>query len=114
MYRLAVTGVAAFDPVRAAGVDVVTMSPALSRRPASTPTWSSYSNHRWPGGHCAPTGEQKTFAAKLPAAVVGLILGSCAHTLQLPGWLGHPFVAYRLANVPGTASPSVPTPVCWS
>jgi poly-gamma-glutamate synthesis protein (capsule biosynthesis protein) len=55
-------------------------------------------NHWGQEGNSCPTGEQKTFAAKLATAGADLIIGSHAHTLQGSGWLGRTFVAYGLAN----------------
>jgi poly-gamma-glutamate synthesis protein (capsule biosynthesis protein) len=55
-------------------------------------------NHWGQEGNSCPTGEQKTFAAKLAAAGADVIIGSHVHTLQGSGWMGHTFVAYGLAN----------------
>jgi len=49
------------------------------------------------GDQC-PTGEQKTFAAKLAAAGTDLIVGTHAHLLQGDGWLGQTYVAYGFGN----------------
>jgi poly-gamma-glutamate synthesis protein (capsule biosynthesis protein) len=55
-------------------------------------------NHWGQEGNSCPTGEQKTFAARLAAAGADVIIGSHAHTLQGDGWLGRTYVAYGMAN----------------
>jgi poly-gamma-glutamate synthesis protein (capsule biosynthesis protein) len=55
-------------------------------------------NHWGREGNSCPSGEQKTFAAKLAAAGADVILGSHAHTLRGDGWMGGTYVAYGLAN----------------
>ncbi|WP_239075322.1 CapA family protein [Planosporangium flavigriseum] len=55
-------------------------------------------NHWGQEGKSCPTGEQKSFAAKIAGAGADLIIGSHAHTLQGDGWMGGTYVAYGLAN----------------
>lgn len=55
-------------------------------------------NHWGQEGNSCPTGEQKTFAARLATAGADVIIGSHAHTLQGDGWLGKTYVAYGMAN----------------
>jgi poly-gamma-glutamate synthesis protein (capsule biosynthesis protein) len=55
-------------------------------------------NHWGQEGNGCPSGEQKTFAARLAAAGADLIIGSHAHTLQGDGWIKGTYVAYGLAN----------------
>jgi len=55
-------------------------------------------NHWGEETNPCPTGEQRTFAAKLAAAGADVIVGAHAHVLQGDGWLGKTYVAYGMGN----------------
>ncbi len=49
-------------------------------------------------GNSCPSGEMKTFAAKMAAAGADLVLGTHAHVLLADGWLDGTYVHYGLGN----------------
>lgn len=49
-------------------------------------------------GSPCPSGEMKTFAAKMSAAGADAVLGTHAHVLLADGWLGSTYIHYGLGN----------------
>jgi poly-gamma-glutamate synthesis protein (capsule biosynthesis protein) len=49
-------------------------------------------------GSSCPSGEMKTFAARMAGAGADIVLGTHAHTLLADGWLGRTYVHYGLGN----------------